>query len=85
MVGQFKKVYLHRPIKILQFLTLAKIQNCLTELKNILDFLTMRHLQTESRISQGIFLHVTPVRIIVPWLKERIHCEIFLSEYFMKY
>ena len=30
MVGQFKKAYLHRPIKILHFLTPAKIQKCLT-------------------------------------------------------
>ena len=28
MVGQFKKAYLHRTIKILQFLTPAKIQKC---------------------------------------------------------
>ena len=30
MVGQFKKAYLHRPIKILHFLTPARIQKCLT-------------------------------------------------------
>ena len=29
MVGQFKKAYLHRPIKILFFLTTARIQKCL--------------------------------------------------------
>ena len=29
MVGQFKKAYLHRPIKILHFLTPARIQRCL--------------------------------------------------------
>ena len=28
MVGQLKKVYLHRPIKILYFLTRARIQKC---------------------------------------------------------
>ena len=30
MVGQLKKVDLHRPIKILHFLTPARIQACLT-------------------------------------------------------
>ena len=30
MVGQFKKAYLHRPIKILHFLIPARIQKCLT-------------------------------------------------------
>ena len=30
MVGQFKKSYLHRPIKILHFLTPARIQKYLT-------------------------------------------------------
>ena len=30
MVGQFKKAYLHRPIKILDFLTPASSQKCLT-------------------------------------------------------
>ena len=30
MVGHFKKVYLHRPIKILRFLTPARIKKCLT-------------------------------------------------------
>ena len=30
MVGQFKKAYLHRPIKILHFLTPARIQKRLT-------------------------------------------------------
>ena len=29
MVGQFRKTYLHRPIKILHFLTPARIQKCL--------------------------------------------------------
>ena len=44
MVGQFKKAYLHRPIKILHFLTPSRIQKCLTYLQNICaynkDFLT---------------------------------------------
>ena len=30
MVGQFKKAYLHRPIKILHFLTPPRIQKYLT-------------------------------------------------------
>ena len=30
MVGQFRKAYLHRPIKILHFLTAARIQKYLT-------------------------------------------------------
>ena len=34
---------------------------------NILAFLTIIHLPAESRIKQGIFLHVIPVRSIVPW------------------
>ena len=67
MIGQFKKAYLHRPIKILHFLTTARIQKCLIQLQNILAFLTINHLQTESWIQQGIFLHVILVRIIVPW------------------
>ena len=32
-----------------------------------LAFSTISHLQTESRIPQENFLHVVPVRIIVPW------------------
>ena len=38
MVEQFMRTYLYRPIKILQFLTPAKIQICLTQLQNILAF-----------------------------------------------
>ena len=30
MVGQFKKAYLHRSVKILHFSTPARIQKCLT-------------------------------------------------------
>ena len=48
MVGKFKKAFLHRPIKILVFLTI-------------------NHLQAEPR-ERRIFLHVIPVRIIVPWI-----------------
>ena len=47
LVGQFKKAYLHRPINILHFLTPARIQKCLTELLNILGFLTINHLQAK--------------------------------------
>ena len=41
---------LQRPIKLLHFLTPTRIQNCLTHLQNILAFLTVHHLQTESHI-----------------------------------
>ena len=50
MVGQFKETYLHRPSNFLHFLSSAKIQKCLTELGNVLVFLTINHLQAESRI-----------------------------------
>ena len=63
MVRQFKKAYFHRPIKILDFLTPAIIQKCLTYLQNILAFLTINHLQAAS-------LQVIPVCIIVPWRSE---------------
>ena len=33
MIGQFKQGYLHRPIKILHFLTPMRIQKCLTTSK----------------------------------------------------
>ena len=66
MVGQFKKAYLDTPIKILNFVTPARIQKCLTKLQNILALLTINHLQAEPRIQQEIFLHVIPVRIIIP-------------------
>ena len=72
MVGQFKKAYLHRPVTILHFLTPARIQKCLTEFQNILASLTINHLQAESRIYQGIFLHIIPVRIIAPYIYKPI-------------
>ena len=50
IIGQFMKTYLHRPIKILQFLTPARIQKCSKYLQNILAFLTIRRLQADSRI-----------------------------------
>ena len=50
MVGQFKKAYLHRQIKIVHFATAGRIQNSLTHLRNILAFLTITRLQAESCI-----------------------------------
>ena len=44
------KTYLHRPIKILQFLTFARIKKCLKQYRNILALSPMRHLQAEPRI-----------------------------------
>ena len=43
------KTYLHKPIKILQFLLRGKFQKSLTQLRNILVFLTTSHVQAESR------------------------------------
>ena len=37
MIGQFKKAYLHRLIKILHFLTHAEIQKCLTKYFNFFN------------------------------------------------
>ena len=37
----------HRSVKILQFLKREKIQKSLTQLQNILAFLTIRHLQAK--------------------------------------
>ena len=50
MIGQFKKTYLHKPIKILEFLAPARIQKCLTQLQNILAILAIQHLQVDSGI-----------------------------------
>ena len=50
MVGQFKNAYLHRPVKILHFLTPAEIKQCLAQLQNTLAFLTINHPQAESLI-----------------------------------
>ena len=38
MIGRFMKTYVHKPIKILQFLARGTIQKCLTQLRNILAF-----------------------------------------------
>ena len=59
------KTCLHKPIKILQFLSRGEIQKFLTKLRNILAFSTISHLQAESCIYQVILLHVIPVCIIV--------------------
>ena len=40
----------HRSVKILQFLKREKIQKSLTQLQNILAFLTIRHLQAKPLI-----------------------------------
>ena len=66
MVDQFKKPLLHRPIKILHFLTPARIQKCLTQHQNILAFLTINHPQAELLMQQRNFLDVIPVLILVP-------------------
>ena len=60
------KNYLHKPIKVLQFVSCRKIQQYLELLRNMLPFSTITHVQTDSRILQEIFLHVIPVRMIVP-------------------
>ena len=74
MIGQFEKAYFHRPIKILHFFTSARIQKCLTQPQNFLSFLTINHLQAESCVWQGVFLHVLPVRIIVPSSRPEFAC-----------
>ena len=63
MVWQVKKAYFHRPIKILHLLTPKKMFNINS---NYPAFLTINHLQTESQIQQGVFLHVIPIHILVP-------------------
>ena len=45
-----QKTSLHRPIKIPHFLTTARIQKYLTYPQNIVTFLTINHVQAESRI-----------------------------------
>ena len=63
MVWQFEKAYLHRPIDVIYFLTPARIQKCFTKFQKSLACLTTIHQSTESRIWQGIFLHVIPVHL----------------------
>ena len=67
MVGHFKKTYLHGPIKILQFLTPARIQKRLTE-----ALLAIHHLTAESHMPFHVYLHVIPVCIIDSCIKESI-------------
>ena len=43
----------------------------------------MNHLQAESRIQQVIFLHVIPVRIIVPCPEENCPLENYPSEKYL--
>ena len=49
------------------FFSRGEIQKWLMQLWNTLPFSKISHLQAEWCIEQGIFLHVIPVRIIVPW------------------
>ena len=53
-----QKPYLHRPIKILHFLTSARIKKCL-KTNQLQPQLRVAHITT------NFFLHVIPVRIIV--------------------
>ena len=57
MVWEFRKIGLHRPIKILNFLTSARAQKCLTQLQNISAFLATNHLQAGSRTQLGMFVY----------------------------
>ena len=57
MAGQFKKAYLQRPIKILHFLTLARIQKCLISPQQIV-YVANRCIR-ESRRLISDFLDVT--------------------------
>ena len=50
MIAQLKKTYLHKPIKILNFLTPVRIEKCLRNVQNILAILTINLVQAESRI-----------------------------------
>ena len=53
MVEQLKKAYSYRPrskncrVKVLQFLTPARIQKCLAKLQSISAFLTINNLHAE--------------------------------------
>ena len=64
-IGILKKTCLRRPIEILYFLP-GRFSKCLTLL---FVFSIRGHMQAEACIyKQGIFIHVFPIRIIVPWL-----------------
>ena len=56
MIRQLMKTYLHKPVKILQILTLGRIQNFDLTSKLFLAFLTIEHLQAESLIYIRDFL-----------------------------
>ena len=60
------KTHLHKPIKILQSLSRGKTKKFSTKIRNILAFSKINDPQAKSRIQQEIFLHVIPIRIIVP-------------------
>ena len=72
MTAQFMKIHLHRPMKAQRFLIPRKNQKCLSRLLNILAFLTISHLQVESCIEQGMFLHVIAARVIAPCYYEAV-------------
>ena len=54
MIRWFKKTYLHKPIKILEFLSRGKIEECLPWFQNISLLSAINHVQAESRIKQDI-------------------------------
>ena len=61
---KFIKFYLKRPIKVLQFPTSGRIKKCLSQLQNILVFLTIPHLQVELCTERTV-VYVISVCIIV--------------------
>ena len=69
MVGQFKKAYLPRPIKILHFLTPARIQKRITS-KYFSLFNNKPPAGWVTHITSD--LHAIPVRIIVPCSNQAI-------------
>ena len=58
-------------VDIIKFSDFQKI-NADVSKTHILSFLTTDHLQAEWRIWQEIFLHVIPVRIIVPCIDQEV-------------
>ena len=60
------KTYLYRAVKIQQLLTSWRTQNFNHNFEMSVKFLTIHNLQAESPIWKVIFLHVIPVRIVVP-------------------
>ena len=47
------------------------------------SFFNNKHLKVESRIWQGIFLYVIPVRIIVPWLYLLLYLQFNLTSWLL--